>query len=132
MGRLFWKFFFFFMLAQLVTAVGVSLAIWMRNGEAFTRAEITPGIFNVRLLDTASVTLEQGGESALRTLLEDWAREAGPAVYAVDSNGREILGRPVPRVSAAVPLTEGPTDILATRRVALANGQSYLFVVAES
>jgi two-component system OmpR family sensor kinase len=29
MGRLFWKFFFFFWLAQVVTAVGVGVAVWL-------------------------------------------------------------------------------------------------------
>jgi two-component system OmpR family sensor kinase len=47
----------------------------------------------------------------------------------VNSSGREILGRRVPQVSAAAPLTDRPS---ATRQVVLANGQSYLFVIAES
>lgn len=33
MGRLFWKFFFFFWLAQLVTSVGVGTAIWLTRPE---------------------------------------------------------------------------------------------------
>ena len=33
MGRLFWKFFFFFWLAQVVTAVGVGGAIWLEHAE---------------------------------------------------------------------------------------------------
>ncbi len=31
MGRLFWKFFFFFMLAQVTTVIAVSSAIWLRH-----------------------------------------------------------------------------------------------------
>jgi two-component system, OmpR family, sensor kinase len=131
-GRLFWKFFFFFMLAQMATVIGVSLAFVMRRSDAFTPAVFPPRISSVRLLDAASVTLEHGGESALRILLEDWSRESGPAVYAVNSSGREILGRRVPQVSAAAPLTDRPSDTSATRQVVLANGQSYLFVIAES
>lgn len=34
MGRLFWKFFFFFWLAQLVTSTGVGVTIWVSHGDA--------------------------------------------------------------------------------------------------
>ena len=33
MGRLFWKFFFIFWLAQLVTSVGVGVAVWIMHSE---------------------------------------------------------------------------------------------------
>jgi len=33
MGRLFWKFFFFFWLAQVATAVGVGMAVWVEHPE---------------------------------------------------------------------------------------------------
>lgn len=38
LGRLFWKFFFFFWLAQLVTSFGVGAAIWMLRPEPGPRA----------------------------------------------------------------------------------------------
>ena len=131
MGRLFWKFFFFFMLAQVTTVVGVSLAIWLRHSDAFAHVEFMPEDTTARLLDGASVTLEHGGETALRVLLEDWSREPGPAVYAVGPGEREILGRPVPQVSDSAPMTDQPASPWATRRVTLGDGQSYLLVVAE-
>ena len=97
MGRLFWKFFFFFLLAQLTTIVGVSSAIWLRHRDAAIesereapRAPIAAG-----MLDRAAVTLDQGGEPALRTLLENWSWAPLPAVYAVDPAGREVLGRAI-------------------------------------
>lgn len=41
MGRLFWKFFFFFWLAQFATAIGVGVMIWFeRHDPAHFRAEI--------------------------------------------------------------------------------------------
>ncbi len=47
MGRLFWKFFFAFWLAQLLTSVGVGVGIWMLHGEAPPRhdpAIMRPGL----------------------------------------------------------------------------------------
>ena len=131
MGRLFWKFFFFFMLAQITTVVGVSMAIWLRDSDAFTHVEVMPENTTARLLDGASVTLAHGGESALRILLKDWSREPGPAVYAVGPGGREILGRPVPEVSDAAAVAGQPAGSSTTRRVAVADGQSYLLIVDE-
>ena len=131
MGRLFWKFFFFFMLAQVTTVVGVSLAIWLRHSDALAHVEFMPVNTTARLLDGASVTLEHGGETALRVLLEDWSREPGPAVYAVGPGDREILGRPVPQFSNSTPIADQPASPWATRRVTLGDGQSYLLVVAE-
>ena len=42
MGRLFWKFFFIFWLAQLVTAVGVGVAIWLEHPARVPM----PGVFD--------------------------------------------------------------------------------------
>ena len=131
MGRLFWKFFSFFMLAQIATVVGVSVAIWLRDSDAFTHVEVVPENTTARLLDGASVTLAHGGEAALRILLQDWSREPGPVVYAVGPGGREILGRSVPEVSEAAVVADRPASSSATRRVAAADGQSYLLTVDE-
>lgn len=49
MGRLFWKFFFFFWLAQVLTSVGVGVAIWLQHPEheheprVFDRRQAAPG-----------------------------------------------------------------------------------------
>jgi two-component system OmpR family sensor kinase len=43
MGRLFWKFFAVFMLAQVVTVAGVSTAIWLRHRDVPERQEFAPG-----------------------------------------------------------------------------------------
>ncbi len=40
MGRLFWKFFFFFMLAQVTTVLAVSSAIWLRHRAEAAQAEL--------------------------------------------------------------------------------------------
>ena len=131
MGRLFWKFFFFFMLAQLTTVVGVSLVIWLRYGDNLTRLDFVPGNATMRLLDGASATLQYGGEAALRNLLQDWRLEPGPTFYAVGPGGNEILGRQVPQLSDVAPTTERSVPPLITRRVKFGDDQSYLLVAAD-
>lgn len=41
MGRLFWKFFFFFWLAQVLTSAGVGVAVWMDRAERNAEAGMT-------------------------------------------------------------------------------------------
>jgi two-component system, OmpR family, sensor kinase len=44
MGRLFWKFFFFLMLAQVTTIAGVSFAIWLRHSNLSLAAFAEPNL----------------------------------------------------------------------------------------
>ena len=130
MGRLFWKFFFFFMLAQVTTAVGVSAAIWLRNRSAHTPDNPVPVLVHARLLDATAALSERGGEPALRELLLDWSRKPGPTVYAVDADGREILGRSVPNgagENARAPFEHASPH--SSRRVVLADGRAYVLSV---
>ena len=130
MGRLFWKFFFFFMLAQVTTVVGVSAAIWLRNRSADTPDPPVPALVDARLLDATAALLGRGGEPALRDLLLDWSRMPGPTVYAVDVDGREILGRSVPKGAggnARAPIEQASPQI--SRRVVLADGRAYVLSV---
>jgi len=129
-GRLFWKFCFFFMLAQVTTVVGVSAAIWLRNSSAHTSDNPVPALVDARLLDATVALSERGGEPALRELLLDWSRTPGPTVYAVDADGREILGRSVPKgagENARAPTEQaGPQN---SRHVVLADGRAYMLSV---
>jgi len=132
MGRLFWKFFFVLMLAQVTTVVGVSTAIWLRHRNVAAQAEWAPGHSAARLLETASTTLQRDGEAALRILLEDWSREPLPRVYALDSNGREILGRPVPRHAGGdASMADEAAGPRSVRRVPLADGRTYTLFMDE-
>jgi two-component system OmpR family sensor kinase len=120
-GRLYWKFFFFFLLAQVATVVAVSLAIWLRNqGAAQANLESAPAA--EQRLDAAASTLGREGEDALRALAADWARQPLPPLYAVDDAGQEILGRhppPAPEAESALP----------ARRVALPDGRTYTLYI---
>ncbi|MDO9064043.1 MAG: ATP-binding protein [Sulfuricella sp.] len=91
MGRLFWKFFFFIWLAQLTTILAVSATFWLEHRAQVKMLEgmdrSPPASF---LVESAAATLQYGGISALRSMLE--SRKQVP-IYAVDEHNRELLGR---------------------------------------
>lgn len=91
MGRLFWKFFFVFWLAQLTTAAGVGALIWLkdRDREAEWRAanDQTP-----LLLKSSASTLQHGGPQAFIELMHTPGNNHQP-IFAIDENGQELLGR---------------------------------------
>src|SRR5258705_2241975 len=119
------------MIAQLATVLAVALTIWLRHGGFSDQTEPILHSAATRSLDAASATLERGGVSSLRTLLGQWSAEPGPAVYVVEPDGRELLGLPMPRMADVVPNVDGVAGLSSARRVALADGRSYLFVADE-
>ena len=131
MGRLFWKFFFIFILAQAALAGGISLALLEINGGKFAPPKTNAQSGATRALDAASLMLERGGEASLRTLLEKWSSEPGPAVYAFGPDGQELLGRPRPGGAEAVPASDMPGVARNERTVALPDGRSFVIVVGE-
>ena len=93
-GRLFWKFFLSILLAQVAAAVGIGSVFWLREQarlpNAITLIETGPPAGF--MLDAAAIALKYGGIPALR---EVNAQKGRHSVYAVDRNGRELLGREV-------------------------------------
>lgn len=94
MGRLFWKFFLSILLAQLAATVGIGGAVWLKNRSAThnagTALDTSPPA--EMAISSAAATLEFGGADALRGLLVAMRHHR---VYAVDAQGRELLGRAV-------------------------------------
>ena len=98
MGRLFWKFFLAFWLALVVAGAGVGAAVWLyqRAVDAQDR-ELENGPRAVFLVNMMAAMLRHGDVTALRGMLEEWrARKGDAAVYVVDQDDRELLGRRVP------------------------------------
>ena len=93
MGRLFWKFFFFIMVAQLTATIGVGIMFSLENRERDRRTsdldQSPPAAFMIR---SAAATLQYGGTEALRKLVGTAERHH---VYAVDEEQHELLGREV-------------------------------------
>ncbi|WP_409267504.1 ATP-binding protein [Massilia sp. BHUDP2] len=93
MGRLFWKFFLCILLAQVAATIGIGGAFWLRDRARSQAIELDHGPPAWIALDAAAATLKHGGVQALRGMLGDMQR---PQVFVQDSQGRELLGRPVP------------------------------------
>ncbi|HBZ07152.1 MAG TPA: hypothetical protein DEP03_12525, partial [Massilia sp.] len=92
--RLFWKFFLSILLAQIAAAVGIGSVFWLREQARVSSAVtvIETGPPAGFMLDSAAVALKYGGIPALREIN---AHKGRHSVYAVDRNGRELLGRKV-------------------------------------
>ncbi len=132
MGRLFWKFFFSYWLALVVAVLGVGTSVWL-YGRFETRVgpSLASGPPVVFLVGTGAATLRAGGVPILRALIADWATSGKGYLFAVDSQGREILGRDVPpdALARAHQLVEAGTAPEVAQRVALTDGESYLLFV---
>lgn len=125
MGRLFWKFFFFFWLAQLTAGVGVGLSFWLKHRVHERPASAIdtspPAAFAVR---AAAATLRYGGAAALRALLEEEQRQAQPPVFALIDRDREILDRALAEETRRRVLEAEPPPGIA--QLVAADGHSYL------
>ncbi|WP_041359362.1 sensor histidine kinase [Methylotenera versatilis] len=135
MGRLFWKFFIFFFLAQLTTVIGLSFAIWLHNRHEVLQdngVEMSPPARS--LLAAASSTLQFGGVEGLKHLLQDWQRQPMPKVLAVRENGQELMLRPYTKASLdmANKLAQDAKFQAFAKNIKLSNGQSYLLFVQDN
>lgn len=132
MGRLFWKFFLFFFLAQLTTALGVSAFV------LFNITNQTPSIdqspISQALIDAAQSTMELGGMPAIKQLLEQWeSQRLAHRVYVVDGNAQDVLHRKVDAAWVDVArdsIKSGVQESVA--QVTLSNQQSYLMFVVST
>ncbi|HSI43440.1 MAG TPA: ATP-binding protein [Methylotenera sp.] len=97
MGRLYWKFFAFFFLAQLTAVMGVGISVWVANknlDRENAQLEASPPAKS--MIDAASVTLKFGGVDSLRGLMKHWEQRKIPQVYAVNESNVEVQNRKLP------------------------------------
>lgn len=90
MGRLFWKFFAFIWLAQLVGIVAIGSTFWLTE-RRFDR-DIDPGPGAGDRVGAAAAVLRVAGLSGFTNWVE-W--EPGPMVFAVDESGHDVLDRSI-------------------------------------
>jgi two-component system OmpR family sensor kinase len=133
MGRLFWKFFFAFWLTLLLAGAAVGSLVWLhqQRGER-TEPTLAAGPRAALALQSAAATLRHGGVPALRALLDEAGAPWSPAiVYAVDRDGRELLGRDVPAGSLqrAREALDGPATARTARVVRFDEASGLLLVV---
>lgn len=133
MGRLFWKFFFFFFLAQMTSIMGVSLVFWFNSPER-TNDKLAMLIEDSpparTMVEAAAGTLRYGGHDALVKLLRDWQDTPVPQVYAV-LDGHEVLSRPI--ASSLMEVMEDfishGDDSESVRQVSLVDGRHFVLFV---
>ena len=127
MGRLFWKFFLSILLAQFAATVGIGGAVWLknRNQASSPAADLDTSPPAEMAINSAAATLEFGGAKALHTMLERMDRHR---VFAVDDQGRELLGRSVSpaMLSEARALLNKDDKWHVVRQLSDADGKRYL------
>ncbi|TYC56644.1 HAMP domain-containing protein [Zoogloea oleivorans] len=140
LGRLFWKFFFAFWLALLLAGAGVGAAMWLHHqGEIERlRLERDPALAGgpraATLVSAAAAVLSHGGVQSLRGLLADLPQERGGPLLVIDTEGRDLLGRPVApeTVLAARAGADSGDPWQSVRRVTSPDGVSYLLFLPAS
>ncbi|MBS1207604.1 MAG: hypothetical protein H6R19_2 [Proteobacteria bacterium] len=97
MGRLFWKIFAGFWLTMLITVVGVTTALVVRE-EARRNEDslLAAGPRSNISLRMAWSVAQYGGEGALRALLANWPEPDGEPPLVVGDDNQDLLGRAVP------------------------------------
>lgn len=98
MGRLFWKFLLAFWLALIAASGIVAVLVALHQQRVHDEeSSLATGPRTELVLRLAAATLRHGGVDALREWLAEGAdARGGFSVYAVDRNGRDLLGRAVP------------------------------------
>ncbi len=139
LGRLFWKIFAAAWLALLLTGSLVGTLLWLDSRSIAERYRVLDdGPLGQMMVDAAASIAAHGGRPALIEWMQRAPREGGrprPSVYAIDAQGRELLGRPVPEViiDAARASMDGPASS-DQRRPALrrldVDGETLLVFVA--
>jgi len=98
MGKLYWKFFIFFFLAQLTALLGVGAAVYIANEkEAEHDAQIVASPPARTMVEAATATLSTAGVDGLMMLLDRWSVRPISQVYVVNELGEEIKGRYLPK-----------------------------------
>ncbi|GGP27712.1 ATP-binding protein [Silvimonas amylolytica] len=102
-GRLFWKILIGFWLTLTCVFFGVAaiFAIYDEQRAGMQDALATNPRMSVLTTSTASV-LHYGGIEALREVSRSWPRFAKSNLLAVDDDGKDVFGRPVPARALAM------------------------------
>lgn len=134
MTRLFWKFFFGFLLALAVASTAVGIAVSVRQAaeiEAITASPIKSGRFAAIMVSVAANIGEYAGREALINFLRDQQEVGAPVIYVLDSNDDELLLREVSgeQIASAQELLITETENRSVRQVILAEGENVLMFV---
>jgi two-component system OmpR family sensor kinase len=93
-GRLFWKFFGFVWLAQMAGIIAVGSLFWLTGPRGDTTYnDLADGPMAANQVHAGAAILRYAGSGAFGSWSE---HEPGPAVFAVDALGHDVLGRQIP------------------------------------
>ena len=126
MGRLFWKFFFSILLAQVAATAAIGGAVWLKARAAAEArpTDLETGPPAEMAIESAAATLAFGGTDGLRQLLENMPRHR---VYAVGDDGKELLGRIAnPAMLSEAHKVLASADPRGVRSVTSSDGQRYM------
>lgn len=138
MGRLFWKFFFFFWLAQLCTGIGIGVMIWLESHVPDSRPAVVDASPPARfVVAAAAATLRHGGVAALRDLLAAQRGEPAPQLVVIDELQRPLFATPsellapeaLAQARALAAGAAGATALAGVEQVAANDGHTYLLFV---
>jgi two-component system OmpR family sensor kinase len=133
MGRLFWKIFIAFWLALIAAAVATGIAVSVqRAARSAAEPELASGPPAALATNLASATLRHGGVEALRGWLREAQGARGVALFAVDPQGADLLGRPVPpaALARARELADSGERPRVARLAEAPSGERYLLFAA--
>jgi two-component system, OmpR family, sensor kinase len=132
-GRLFWKFFGFVWLAQLAGIIAVGSLFWLTDHRSdATFNDLAEGPMAANQVHAGAEILRYAGAEAFGSWSE---HEPGPAVFAVDAQGHDVLGRQVPAtaVTEARQIRRDRPESPQIRDVVATDGHLYmLFAVGHN
>ena len=91
MGKLFWRFFAVFVLAQVLTSVGLAVLFWLKHQNQEVRS-LPPIVY----VEATSATLMAAGPQGVAHLIAGWGQPGTERVFVVDAQGKDVLGRTLP------------------------------------
>jgi two-component system OmpR family sensor kinase len=130
-GRLFWKIFIGFWLALVSAALITGSAVWVQHHREAPPPELAGGPPSRIATDLAAATLRHGGVDALRAWLQEVQLRRAAMIFAVDEQGRDVLGREVPAaaLAAARERIDNGADGQGAQRASTASGDNYVLFV---
>ncbi|WP_266274776.1 sensor histidine kinase [Methylophaga sp. OBS3] len=137
MGRLFWKFFFAFVVALLIASLAVGSAMGLRQkqlNQQVSNAPVQLGSQAAWQVSDAAEIAQYGGRQSLIAYLNDQLALGVPQVYAIDNNDDELLGRVLPshQRNAIRQLFTDIPQLRSIRPITLEDGEEVLLFIPQN